>query len=660
MTRMPARRRAPERVLACLILLCAALGATAAAANADPGFTLTVTASGTGPGVITSSPAGIDCGSGADAAGHSVCSFQFDTAVTSVGLSVAPDARMGFGGFGGACSGSSCAVSLSANASVSATFDKPPTVTIAAPLNGHAYSASAVPTADFACVPDPGSTLRSCTGTLDDGSAVIPGAALPHGTGLHTLTVTATDADGSAPTTGTATYTVNPPPACADARATANEGQGVGITPGCTDPNAASLTFAIDSPPQHGTLAPTSRGVRYTPAAGFAGSDSFTYHAVSANGASAAHTVTVLVLAPPVAQIAAPATGQVYTVGQSVATKFGCADDPAGPGVRSCADSTGSSDGTGTLNTSSEGHHTYMVTAASRDGQTGTATLGYTVVGKAPQVVITAPVANAAYLWTALPAADFDCLAGLGSTVQSCKATVAGQPVSDHQALPNGFGVHTLTVTATDADGLSTTASATYTVTSSVSLAPVSIEVPGQGADYRLGQVVAARYSCLAPTTGPALKSCVGSVRGGRRINTRTLGRHAFSVSATNAQGDSTTETVSYRVVPTTNRIAVTGVRARRSGVARLRLTLPGPGALRVIATAWDAARGGPRRHVAYGIAQIRARRGGPLVVAIAPSAAGRSLLHLRGARPVLSLAVTYTPTGAKPHVVRLKPLRLR
>jgi hypothetical protein len=657
---MPARRRAPERVLACLILLCAALGATAAAANADPGFTLTVTASGTGPGVVTSSPAGIDCGSGADAAGHSVCSFQFDTAVTSVGLSVAPDARMGFGGFGGACSGTSCTVSLSASASVSATFDKPPIVTIAAPLNGHAYSASAVPTADFACAPDPGSTLRSCTGTLDDGSAVLSAAALPRATGLHTLTVTATDADGSAPTTATAAYTVNPPPACVDARATTNEGQSVGITLDCTDANATTVTDQIDLGPRQGTLALTSRGVRYTPTAGFAGTDSFTYHGVSANGASAAHTVTVLVLAPPVAQIAAPATGQVYTVGQPVPTRFSCADDPAGPGIRSCSDSTGSSDGTGTLNTSSEGHHTYMVTAASRDGQAGTATLGYTVVGKAPQVLITAPVANAAYLWTALPAADFDCLAGLGSTVQSCKASVAGQPVSDHQALPNGFGVHTLTVTATDADGLSTTASAAYTVTSSVSLAPVSIEVPLPGAKYRLAQVVAARYSCLAPTTGPALKSCVGNVRAGRPINTRTLGRHAFSVSATNAQGDSTTETVSYRVVPTSNRIVVTGVRAGRSGVARLRLTLPGPGALRVIATAWDVAHGGPRRHVAYGIARIRARRGGPLVVAIAPSAAGRSLLHVRDARPVLSLVVRYTPTGAKPRVMRLKPLRLR
>jgi hypothetical protein len=48
------------------------------------------------------------------------------------------------------------------------------------------------------------------------------------------------------------------------------------------------------------------------------------------------------------------------------------------------------------------------------------------------------------------------------------------------------------------------------------------------------------------------------------------------------------------------------------------------------------------------------------LVVAIAPSAAGRSLLHVRGARPVVSLVVTYRPIGAKPRVLRLKPLRLR
>jgi hypothetical protein len=632
--------------------VCATVAPAAAAAA-----TLTINPGGDGSGVVTSNPAGIDCGVGADAAAHPTCSFAFGVGVSSVALTATPAAHMGFGGFGSGCGGLTCTLALIANTMAAATFDGPPTIAITSPTPGAHVPPASVGTAAFLCTADPGSRLSSCTAALD-GPPISAGAPLSAAVGSHTLTVTAQDADGGFAALSAA-YTVNPPPVCPDLSTTTNEGQRAAITLNCTDPNAASVTFAIDSPPPHGTLALTSRGVRYTPAAGFAGTDSFTYHGVSANGASLVHTVTVLVLAPPVAQIAAPAPGQVYTVGQSAPTQFSCADDPAGPGVRSCADSTGSSDGTGTLNTSTEGRHTYMVTATSRDGQTGTATLGYTVVGKAPQVVITAPVANAAYLWTALPAADYDCLAGLGSTVQSCKATVAGQPVSDHQALPNGFGVHTLTVTATDADGLSTTASATYTVTSSVSLAPVSIEVPAQGADYRLGQGVAARYSCLAPTTGPALKSCVGDVRAGRPINTRTLGRHTFSVSATNAQGDSTTETVSYRVVPTTNRIVVTGLRAGRSGVARLRLTLPGPGALRVIATAWDAAHGRARRHVAYGIAQIRARRGGPLVIAIAPSAAGRSLLHVRGARPVVSLVVTYRPTGAKPRAVRLRPLRL-
>ncbi len=159
----------------------------------------------------------------------------------------------------------------------------------------------------------------------------------------------------------------------------------------------------------------------------------------------------------------------------------------------------GDGDGTGTLDTSTEGAHTYAVTATSQDGQVGTARIAYTVVGKSPEVVITAPINNAAYLWTGLPAADFTCIAGAGSTVQSCKATAGGQPISDGQALPNALGTHTVSVTATDADGLSATQTAIYTVTySAVPPPPVSIEAPAQGASYRLGQAVAARYSCAA------------------------------------------------------------------------------------------------------------------------------------------------------------------
>ena len=378
------------------------------------------------------------------------------------------------------------------------------------------------------------------------------------------------------------------------------------------------------------------------------------------DGLTATAEISYVVAAPPTATIASPSAGGVYTVGQSVSTRFSCSDGSHGPGIATCTDSGGDGDGTGTLDTSTEGAHTYAVTATSQDGQVGTARIAYTVVGKSPEVVITAPINNAAYLWTGLPAADFTCIAGAGSTVQSCKATAGGQPISDGQALPNALGTHTVSVTATDADGLSATQTAIYTVTySAVPPPPVSIEAPAQGASYRLGQAVAARYSCAAATTGPALQSCVGTVPAGHRINTATLGAHPFSVSATNDQGESTTETVSYKVVPTTNRFVVVRLRATGSGAARLALKLPGPGSVRVIATAWNAAAGASRRRLAYGTASAGARQGGPLALVVQPTAAGRALLGTHGARPVIALAVTYKPPGARARVLRPKPLRL-
>ncbi|HXD66661.1 MAG TPA: hypothetical protein VNV17_18700 [Solirubrobacteraceae bacterium] len=360
--------------------------------------------------------------------------------------------------------------------------------------------------------------------------------------------------------------------------------------------------------------------------------------------------------------ITAPADGTAYSQASLPAAGYGCA-----AGDTSCTatlDGAATPIGNGDPLAATPGAHTLTVSGVAADGATVTQTAAYGVVaplvGGAPEVVVTAPVDNAAYVWTAIPAADFACIAGVGSAVQSCRATVAGQPVSDHQALPNGFGAHVLTVTATDADGLSSTVNVTYTVRSASAAPPVTIRAPAQGASYRLGQAVAARYSCLATSSGPALRSCIGTVPAGRPIDTGTLGRHPFSVSARNAQGDSTTETVSYRVVPTTNRFAVARIRATSSGAARLALKLPGPGSVRVLAMAWNAAAGASARHVAYGTASVGARRGGPLSLVIRPTGAGRALLRKHGARPVIALAVTYTPTGARPRVLHPELLRLR
>lgn len=78
-------------------------------------FTLTVAKAGTGAGTVTSSPAGVDCGSD--------CSESYASG-TSVSLTASASAGSTFAGWGGACSGTAaCSVSMTAARSVTATFD---------------------------------------------------------------------------------------------------------------------------------------------------------------------------------------------------------------------------------------------------------------------------------------------------------------------------------------------------------------------------------------------------------------------------------------------------------------------------------------------------------------------------------------------------------
>jgi len=97
---------------------------------------LSVTRTGTGGGSVTSSPAGIDCGT--------TCTADFATGQT-VTLTATPNEASAFGGWTGACTGTgSCVLSMTETKSVSARFDTTPlTVTKSGNGTGTVVSAPA-------------------------------------------------------------------------------------------------------------------------------------------------------------------------------------------------------------------------------------------------------------------------------------------------------------------------------------------------------------------------------------------------------------------------------------------------------------------------------------------------------------------------------------
>ena len=88
--------------------------------SANANFSLQVSKNGTGSGTVSSTPAGINCGSGAQ------CEHEFEEG-KEVTLNQAAAGGSEFKGWGGACSGTGeCKVTMSAAKSVSATFDTSP------------------------------------------------------------------------------------------------------------------------------------------------------------------------------------------------------------------------------------------------------------------------------------------------------------------------------------------------------------------------------------------------------------------------------------------------------------------------------------------------------------------------------------------------------
>jgi hypothetical protein len=380
----------------------------------------------------------------------------------------------------------------------------------------------------------------SGTGTLNTGTV---------GTD-QTYTVTVTSSDGAS-AFESITYTVAAAPTATITLPANNQKynlhQVVATSFSCTEgadgPGLASCTDGVT-----GSVSGTTGAGSGTLNTSSVGSHTYTVTVTSEDGATNTTSINYLVVGPPTATIKFPPNNQSFDQHQLVVTSFSCAEAVNGPGIKSCVDSNGLPLGIGLLNTSTVGVHTYTVTATSKDGQTGTATITYTVVGP-PTAAISVPGNNQKFNLHQVVATTFACSeAANGPGIKSCTD-------SGGKNAPNGTlntstpGAHTYTVVAISKDGQIGTATITYTV---IGPPTATIFAPGNNGRYLQNQVVATTFACNEAFGGTGIKSCTDS--GGKNaphgtLSTSTLGVHTYTVIATSLDGQTGSATITYTVI---------------------------------------------------------------------------------------------------------------
>jgi 6-phosphogluconolactonase (cycloisomerase 2 family) len=185
-------------------------------------------------------------------------------------------------------------------------------------------------TGALTATPGPGGCLRAqasldcrATRALDDPRGLVASAD-----GRHVFAVS-TGSDGIA------VLGQQVAPNCLAVRTRTKANRQHSVVLACSDPNGDKITLAIGRKPKHGKLGPlgASKGsVRYTPAAGYTGPDSFTYTASDGMDVSAPGTATVSVTLPTRAPAVRIRTARTHLVrGAGVHVLVECPPEAIGP-----------------------------------------------------------------------------------------------------------------------------------------------------------------------------------------------------------------------------------------------------------------------------------------------------------------------------------------
>jgi hypothetical protein len=118
-----------------------------------------------------------------------------------------------------------------------------------------------------------------------------------------------------------------------------------------------------------------------------------------------------------------------------------------------------------------------------------------------------------------------------------------------HNYNHDGFGIYRSSTTVPDGFDMVAYVSFHATRDNAVGGPPAATLIaPQDGSTYWTGQPVYSLYDCT-DYSGSGLASCAGPVASGAPIDTATAGTHTFTVTATDGNGDTTSDTHTYNVV---------------------------------------------------------------------------------------------------------------
>ena len=248
----------------CTVTMTAATSITAAFMQQS--FALAVSKSGAGGGTVTSSPAGINCGT--------TCSTSFTTG-TLVNLTAAPAAGSTFAGWSGGCAGTGpCSLTMNAATADTATFalqtlspssppsdTTPPTVSITAPTAGATVTGTVTVSATATDNVGVGGVQFQLDGVSLGAEVATPPYAVAWTTtatadGAHVLTAVARDAAGNkATSTGVSVTVANTAPVISGMSLSVTSS---GATIGWTTNTSSDTQTEYGLTASYGNLAPLS------------------------------------------------------------------------------------------------------------------------------------------------------------------------------------------------------------------------------------------------------------------------------------------------------------------------------------------------------------------------------------------------------------------